>query len=255
MRTVRRAPGTRRSPNTAGLPPVSSTRGSRPRLAIRRASHSPQARTRAGSWLTLSCLRKSMKPSTCSRRRDSRTAIEGGPVESREGWSWRRGYPEASIAGRVTRMAERKPPGKSWDTWIEELHPRGRGGGRVRAARGGRASPFPASTDALRPRLVGEEAAAAREALDPAAGAGAAAQGRGRRSPRSGPRAARTRSARARQALNAEITRVNARVAEGRRDAPGPAGRRIDRGRVARAPRPRSLRRWLLPDDAWLPPS
>src|SRR5262249_47938428 len=71
MSTVRVAPGTRRSPNTAGLPPVSSTRPSRPRARSVAASHSPVARTFAGAWLTDSSRRNSMNPSTMSRRRDA----------------------------------------------------------------------------------------------------------------------------------------------------------------------------------------
>src|SRR5574342_970933 len=68
MRTVRVAPGTRRSPNTAGPPPVSSTRASRPRRRISAASHSPPDRTPSGFWLTVLCLRNSRKPSTIPRR-------------------------------------------------------------------------------------------------------------------------------------------------------------------------------------------
>src|SRR5258705_6878755 len=72
MSRVRVAPGTRRSPKTTGLPPVSRSRPGRPRARRAAASHSPVARTRADSWLTEFRRTNSTSPSTIARRRDAR---------------------------------------------------------------------------------------------------------------------------------------------------------------------------------------
>src|SRR6266851_8882657 len=72
MSRVRVAPGTRRSPKTTGLPPVSRSRPWRPRARRAAASHSPVARTRADSWLTEFRRTNSTSPSTIARRRDVR---------------------------------------------------------------------------------------------------------------------------------------------------------------------------------------
>src|SRR6266849_6347304 len=68
MSTVRAAPGTLRSPKTAGPPPDSSTRVSSPRRRMSPASHSLPSRTPWGFWLTVLRRRNSRKPSTMARR-------------------------------------------------------------------------------------------------------------------------------------------------------------------------------------------
>src|SRR5262250_1721995 len=75
---VRRAPATRRSPKTAGLPPVSSRRPPSPRARRTSASHSPVARTDSRSWLTERRRRKSARPSATARRREARRVSKAG---------------------------------------------------------------------------------------------------------------------------------------------------------------------------------